>query len=93
MPEYRGECYATLVAYKTIGKHKHSSVYLQLNTIKTIHRVSIGRRKDPELKLGDSIKVTYAVYGNEVEIENVDIKTKYYNSRGFHSLPKYEYLN
>ncbi len=88
-PDATGESWATLVAYETHGKHKRSSAYLQLNGIETIHNVSLGRRKDPDMPLGDSIKVKYAVYGNEIVITEANIPTKYYSGRGYHSLPQF----
>jgi hypothetical protein len=38
------------------------------------------------MALGDSIKVNYEVYGNEIELSNVNIETKPYTSKGYFSL-------
>lgn len=89
-PNATGTGYATLVAYSTHGKHKRSDATLQLNKIGTIHTISLGRRKDPVMKLGDSTKVSYAVYGNEIIITST-IPTKYYSGKGYHSLKNKEW--
>jgi len=81
-PNATGTAYATLIAYSIHGKHKHSDATLRLNKIGTIHNVTLPRKTQPKMALGDSIKVTYEVYGNEIELSNVNIETKYYTSKG-----------
>jgi hypothetical protein len=85
-PNATGTSYATLIAYSIHGKHKHSYATLQLNKIGTVHEVSLPNRNQPIMALGDSIKVTYEVYGNEIELSNVNIETKPYTSKGYFSL-------
>lgn len=81
-----GTSYATLIAYSIHGKHKRSNAYLKLSKIGTIHNVTLPRRTQPVMALGDSIKVTYEVYGNEIELSDVTIQTKRYTSKGYFSL-------
>jgi hypothetical protein len=85
-PNATGTAYATLIAYSIHGKHKHSEAYLQLNKIGTVHEVTLPNRTQPIMVLGDSIKVNYEVYGNEIELSDVNIETKYYTSKGYFSL-------
>ena len=85
-PNATGTSYATLIAYSIHGKHKRSDATLQLNKIGSIHIVNLPRRTQPVMALGDSIKVNYEVYGNEIELSNVNIETKYYTSKGYFSL-------
>ena len=85
-PNATGTSYATLIAYSIHGKHKHSDATLKLNQIGSIHTVSLPRRTQPVMALGDSIKVNYEVYGNEIELTNVNIETKPYTTRGYFSL-------
>jgi hypothetical protein len=56
-PNATGTAYATLIAYSIHGKHKHSDATLQLNQIGSIHTVTLPRRTQPVMALGDSIKV------------------------------------
>jgi hypothetical protein len=69
-----------------MGKHKRSDATLQLNQIGSIHTVTLPRRTQPIMALGDSIKVHYEVYGNEIELSDVNIETKHYTSKGYFSL-------
>jgi hypothetical protein len=85
-PNATGTSYATLIAYSIHGKHKRSDATLQLNKIGSIHIVSLPRRTQPVMNLGDSIKVNYEVYGNEIELSDVNIETKHYTSKGYFSL-------
>ena len=85
-PNATGTAYATLIAYSIHGKHKHSEAHLQLNKIGSIHEVHLPNRTQPVMNLGDSIKVTYEVYGNEIELTDVNIETKHYTSKGYFSL-------
>jgi hypothetical protein len=85
-PNATGTSYATLIAYSIHGKHKRSDATLQLNKIGSIHIVNLPRRTQPIIALGDSIKVNYEVYGNEIELSNVNIETKPYTTRGYFSL-------
>ena len=85
-PNATGTSYATLIAYSIHGKHKHSDATLKLNKIGSIHIVNLPRRTQPIMALGDSIKVTYEVYGNEIELSDVKIETKHYTSKGYFSL-------
>ena len=94
-PNATGTSYATLIAYSIKGKHKRSKAYLKLNKIGTasqsvrdtsVHIVKLPKRTQPIMALGDSIKVTYKIYGNEIEISNVNIKTKRYTRKGYFSL-------
>ena len=87
-PNATGTSYATLIAYSIHGKHKHSDATLQLNKIGSIHQVTLPHRTQPVMNLGDSIKVNYKVYGNEIELSNVKIQTKYYTSKGYFTLTK-----
>ena len=81
-PNATGTGYATLIAYSIHGKHKHSTAKLMLNKIGTIHQVHLPNRTQPQMTLGDSIKVNYKVYGNEIELSDVNIETKQYTSKG-----------
>jgi hypothetical protein len=85
-PNATGTSYATLIAYSIHGKHKRSDATLQLNKIGTVHEVDLPNRTQPQMALGDSIKVNYEVYGNEIELSNVNIETKPYTSKGYFSL-------
>ena len=85
-PNATGTSYATLIAYSIHGKHKRSDATLQLNQIGSIHIVNLPKRTQPIMALGDSIKVTYEVYGNEIELSDVNIETKHYTSKGYFSL-------
>ena len=85
-PNATGTAYATLIAYSIHGKHKHSDATLQLNKIGSIHTVTLSNRTQPVMALGDSIKVNYEVYGNEIELTDVNIETKHYTSKGYFSL-------
>ena len=85
-PNATGTSYATLIAYSIHGKHKRSDATLQLNQIGSIHTVTLPRRTQPVMNLGDSIKVNYEVYGNEIELSDVNIETKHYTSKGYFSL-------
>lgn len=85
-PNAVGTSYATLIAYSIHGKHKRSDATLQLNQIGSIHIVNLPRRTQPVMALGDSIKVNYEVYGNEIEISECIIETKPYTSKGYFSL-------
>lgn len=85
-PDAVGTSYATLIAYSIHGKHKHSDATLQLNKIGTVHEVNLPRRTQPIMALGDSIKVHYEVYGNEIELSECIIETKPYTTRGYFSL-------
>jgi hypothetical protein len=85
-PNATGTSYATLIAYSIHGKHKRSDATLQLNKIGSIHIVDLPRRTQPIMALGDSIKVNYEVYGNEIELADVNIETKSYTSKGYFSL-------
>lgn len=94
-PNATGTSWATLIAYSIHGKHKHSDATLllrrlpeavQLNQIGSIHTVTLPRRTQPVMALGDSIKVNYEVYGNEIELTDVNIETKPYTSKGYFSL-------
>jgi len=87
-PNATGTSYATLIAYSIHGKHKHSEATLQLNKIGSIHIVNLSNRTQPIMNLGDSIKVNYEVYGNEIELSYVNIETKSYTSKGYFSLNK-----
>jgi hypothetical protein len=87
-PNATGTSYATLIAYSIHGKHKRSDARLQLNKIGTVHEVNLPNRTQLIMALGDSIKVTYEVYGNEIELSNVNIETKPYTSKGYFSLNK-----
>jgi hypothetical protein len=85
-PNATGTSYATLIAYSIHGKHKRSDATFQLNKIGSIHIVSLPNRTQPQMALGDSIKVTYEIYGNEIELSDVNIETKPYTSKGYFSL-------
>lgn len=85
-PNATGTSYATLIAYSIHGKHKRSNATLKLNKIGTQHEVRLPNRTQPIMALGDSIKVTYEVYGNEIELSDVNIQTKRYTSKGYFSL-------
>jgi hypothetical protein len=85
-PNATGTSYATLIAYSIHGKHKRSDATFQLNKIGSIHIVSLPNRTQPQMALGDSIKVNYAVYGNEIELSDVNIETKPYTTKGYFSL-------
>jgi hypothetical protein len=85
-PNATGTSYATLIAYSIHGKHKRSDATLKLNKIGSIHTVTLPRRTQPVMALGDSIKVHYEVYGNEIEISECIIETKPYTSKGYFSL-------
>jgi hypothetical protein len=85
-PNAVGTSYATLIAYSIHGKHKRSDATLQLNQIGSIHIVNLPRRTQPVMNLGDSILVNYEVYGNEIELSDVNIETKHYTSKGYFSL-------
>ncbi len=85
-PNATGTSYATLIAYSIHGKHKHSDATFQLNKIGSIHEVNLPSRTQPIMALGDSIKVNYEVYGNEIELSDVNIETKPYTSKGYFSL-------
>lgn len=85
-PNATGTSWATLIAYSIHGKHKRSDATLQLNKIGSIHTVTLPNRTQPVMALGDSIKVTYEVYGNEIEISECIIETKPYTSKGYFSL-------
>ena len=85
-PNATGTSYATLIAYSIHGKHKRSNAYLKLNKIGTIHIVNLARRSQPIMALGDSIKVTYEIYGNKIELSNVNIETKRYTTKGYFTL-------
>ncbi len=85
-PNATGTSYATLIAYSIHGKHKRSNATLKLNKIGTQHEVRLPNRTQPIMALGDSIKVNYEVYGNEIELSNVNIQTKRYTSKGYFSL-------
>jgi hypothetical protein len=85
-PNAVGTSYATLIAYSIHGKHKRSDATFQLNKIGSIHIVDLPRRTQPIMALGDSIKVNYKVYGNEIELSDVNIETKPYTSKGYFSL-------
>ncbi len=87
-PNAIGTGYATLIAYSIHGKYKHSDVKLKLNKIGSIHNVTLPNRTQPVMALGDSIKVTYEIYGNEIELSNVNIETKRYTRKGYFSLNK-----
>lgn len=85
-PDAVGTGYATLIAYSITGKHKHSDATLKLNKIGTIHTVTLTNRTQPIMNLGDSIKVNYEVYDNQIELSDVNIETKSYISKGYFSL-------
>jgi hypothetical protein len=87
-PDAVGTSYATLIAYSIHDKHKHSDATLQLNKIGTIHNVTLPRRTQPKMALGDSTKVNYVVYGNHIEISECIIETKPYTTRGYFYLNK-----
>ena len=85
-PNATGTSYATLIAYSIHGKHKRSNATLKLNKIGTQHEVRLPKRTQPIMALGDSIKVNYEVYDNQIELSNVNIQTKRYTSKGYFSL-------
>ena len=90
-PDAVGTGYATLVAYSITGKHKHSVAELKLNKIGTLHEFNLPNRTQPIMALGDSIKVNYNVYGDNIELSDVNIETKSYTSRGYFSLNSNDY--
>ena len=79
---------AVLVAYKVA---KHSRLWLQNPNTKQIYNIGIGKKREPNINLGDTINVQYC--NGEIIIDKYKYVKKENRERRFIHLNGFDYLN